>query len=465
MSKQIPGSFLSLDGSGTLYRITRTGVIYDHDGKRVPTRTTANGHRTVKLKHPHTGCFITCYVDYILAVTHIKVLPPSVPSCKVPIKNARHPNFVKSGDEHQVPSVLWKINDDSPNMAYNIIRWYESPEEFLRQKQPHKEWKLMEGIKQDPYHNDMYYLSNDGCIWSFRIRGTLPVIVKNGHIHVKIHGKFHNVAKMMMKHWSEPSGSESDDSGLVGSDIRYIDGDMKNLQITNLTTTKISARKLLMPNKIEFIPFPEDCVQSNISEDVYITRDGHVYKQKTSCYKIPTQPKRRGRPPKKIVNDDSDDDDDDDSNNDDAGVENQQIRKGFFLKETVSSNGKYVRVRVSETDHFVHNLVAEAYLGPPVPSHAVVDHINGNFHDNRVENLRWIDPALKKTNRLVHKVVEVDPKTDQVIRQYSSIADASRQSGIPTYNLKKLCETGVIEIGRGTEKQRVTDTSKWRYLK
>lgn len=49
----------------------------------------------------------------------------------------------------------------------------------------------------------------------------------------------------------------------------------------------------------------------------------------------------------------------------------------------------YYKVRIGKSMYYVHRLVAMAFI-PPKPGCRYVDHRNGNIHDNRARNLRWV---------------------------------------------------------------------------
>lgn len=47
----------------------------------------------------------------------------------------------------------------------------------------------------------------------------------------------------------------------------------------------------------------------------------------------------------------------------------------------------------------VHQLLAEHFIIPPDDKYRTVDHINGDYKDNRIQNLRWLTPAEQEINK------------------------------------------------------------------
>jgi hypothetical protein len=72
--------------------------------------------------------------------------------------------------------------------------------------------------------------------------------------------------------------------------------------------------------------------------------------------------------------------------------------KTTVAKVSLDSSGYF---RHSKTTKHVHRLVAEAFIPNP-DSLPVVDHINGNRQDNRIENLRWVTHSQNSQNHKIY---------------------------------------------------------------
>ena len=68
------------------------------------------------------------------------------------------------------------------------------------------------------------------------------------------------------------------------------------------------------------------------------------------------------------------------------------LRGGHWLIPTINKRGNHQRYYVNlgrKNRFYVHQLVAQAFLPNP-NNYTVIDHIDGNGLNNKVENLRWI---------------------------------------------------------------------------
>ena len=109
-------------------------------------------------------------------------------------------------------------------------------------------------------------------------------------------------------------------------------------------------------------------------------------------------------------------------------------RKGYLLV-LLYSNGKGKLVKV-------HRLVAEAFIPNPnnLPQ---VNHKDEDKTNNNVDNLEWCTNKYNanygtKIKRVSHPIIQLD-KAGNVVAHYSSLREASRQSGIHMRNIWRCC--------------------------
>lgn len=112
-----------------------------------------------------------------------------------------------------------------------------------------------------------------------------------------------------------------------------------------------------------------------------------------------------------------------------------RVRNQFGNTMSTYYQGKYLRVSLSkynvQTDHFVHVLVARAFLRNPKEK-PTVDHKDRNPINNVVSNLRWATHKEQNLNRSKYKkhssggipVIMMDPVTNEELREFSSAAEA-----------------------------------------
>lgn len=110
-----------------------------------------------------------------------------------------------------------------------------------------------------------------------------------------------------------------------------------------------------------------------------------------------------------------------------------------YLKVTLSKNN----IRKNKN---IHKLVAIAFLSNP-NNYNVVNHKDGNKHNNCVENLEWCtakqNTAHAYNNNLMHPrgraVLQYD-KERNFIKEYRSIAEACRQVNTSPMNIIHCCQ-------------------------
>lgn len=133
---------------------------------------------------------------------------------------------------------------------------------------------------------------------------------------------------------------------------------------------------------------------------------------------------------------------------------------GGYLAVALCKNGKY-------KTFLIHRLVAQAFIPNPnnLPQ---VNHKDENKHNNCVQNLEWCDQKYNNnygtriqlaSNKLInhHKlskiILQIDAETNEVIKEFPSIAEVQRQLGFGENAIRHCCK------GR----TKTSNGYKWKY--
>lgn len=128
------------------------------------------------------------------------------------------------------------------------------------------------------------------------------------------------------------------------------------------------------------------------------------------------------------------------------------IKTGYILKQHINASG-YLSIEIKKKNKMVHRLVLSAFDGCP-DENLLVDHIDTNRQNNKLENLRWVthrenlnnNLTLKKISEIAktqehysHKVAQYDASTGQFLKLYESVTETLKCLNVGEGTLRDAC--------------------------
>lgn len=299
---------------------------------------------------------------------------------------------------------LEHIDGDKKNNNILNLRWILIPD-YLKSKYG-CEWKEIKDFEK-------YFVSTDGRVWSSFCEDMIKQQITAEYYSVMIgypKSTFNHVHKLVGMAFLE---NEHNYPIIIHKDGDNLNNNLSNLEwslyprINKSCKDKIKHDISEEPEGVTLILFP----------DYIITKDGKVYNKKLSR----------------------------------------------FLTNTPNGSG-YYRVSINDKLHFVHKLVAMAYLPKPEEYQTQVNHKNLDRLDNRVENLEYVSPSENNKHsaennpeqyaHLQKRVACLNKDTEEVITIYNGIKEAARISGVNSGSIVKVC--------KGT--RPTAGNYKWKYV-
>lgn len=125
----------------------------------------------------------------------------------------------------------------------------------------------------------------------------------------------------------------------------------------------------------------------------------------------------------------------------------------------------------AEKEFFVHRLVARAFLGEPVGDRTMVNHINCNRKDNRIENLEYVNAKENAVHSAEMRGIGLRKIPDNLLKEVRelrsnrrTLREISEITGLSMSTVNNCCQEGVevIKIGLAERKRIYRWLAQWK---
>lgn len=292
-----------------------------------------------------------------------------------------------------------------------------------------KEWKII------PNYPD-YKVSNHGDVYSIKLKRMLnPNKNLNGYLKTNLtkEGKRYNnyVHRLVLDSFV----------GIINAKnhVDHIDRNIENNHISNLRETTPQENSL---NRVRTKPNLFPILQFTLNDEFIkewnspkeIKNELNIYSTNILQCCIGTRNKAGGFKwkYKNIINDFEEfkniiTDDNKTYSNYKINKKGIVVRNNKILTQHI--NGGYYNVGIMSDDNKgktfkIHRLVALTFLPNP-NNYQIVNHIDKNKLNNNVENLEWCTIQQNVNHSLAKKIHQIDIKTNEIIKTFNSISEAS----------------------------------------
>lgn len=133
---------------------------------------------------------------------------------------------------------------------------------------------------------------------------------------------------------------------------------------------------------------------------------------------------------------------------------------GYIRTPKINNKNKYITLRFNDKTYRLHRLVAELFINNP-DNKSVVNHIDGNKHNNASINLEWVTSSENQLHAyklglqpVKNKIKQIDINTNNIIKIWNNMNEI--------YNELKLSKSGISYCLSG--KYKTSQGYKWMYL-